>query len=110
VAGVGDEREELLDGGIAEGDAADGDVLAVDEDVAAEARAAVARRHLPVERVRIAHLHGEVIAAVRVQMLDPVNPLGHLVIALPQLRPGVAAGGEDRIVADEAPLRRRSRP
>ena len=40
MAGLRDEREELFDGGIADGHAADRDLVAVDEDVAAEARAA----------------------------------------------------------------------
>jgi hypothetical protein len=97
--------EELLDAGIADGHAADGDVLAVDEDVAAEVRAVVALRLGEVGLARVVDEHGEVVAAARVQQSDPIEALGDLIVALAQLRAAAATRGEDGVVADEAPAR-----
>ncbi len=46
-------------------------------------------------------------AAVRVQRLDGVNALGHLPVALAQLRAQRAAGGQHVVVADEPQIPRR---
>jgi hypothetical protein len=45
-------------------------------------------------------------------MLDAIDAFGHLVVAFAQLRTGVAAGGEHRVVAHETPrcIRSRTRP
>src|SRR5687768_17275574 len=76
------ENKQLLDRRIPECKATDRNVLAVNEDIAAELSPPVLRRLLAIEVVRVVDLQREVVAAIGIQALDSVDALGHLTISL----------------------------
>src|SRR6185369_198776 len=97
------EREHLLDGRIADRKAAVGDAIAVDHDVAAELRATVVSTVHHVEGIRIIEPEREVVVAVGIESRDSVKALGHLMIALPELRSEPTARRPHEVRADERP-------
>src|SRR5262249_8153682 len=100
-ARVGGQDEQVLGGLVADREASDRPVAAVDHDVAAEVVPALFLPAGTVVVVRVAQGEREMRHAVRVQILDAVDALGHLTIALAQLWTELPAGSEDRIGADE---------
>src|SRR5262245_12138643 len=100
-ARVGGQDEQVLGGLVADRETSDRPRATVDHDVAAEVVPALFLRAGTVVVVRVAQGEREMRYAVRVQVHDAVDPLGHLTVALPQLRTQLPAGSENRIGTDE---------
>jgi hypothetical protein len=97
--------ENFLDGRVADGDASDGAVGAVDHDVAAEVGAAVFGGAGAVEAVGVVEAEGEVVEAVGVQAFDAVDAFGNLAVAFAEFGTEGAAPGGHGVDAGGVPAR-----
>ena len=105
--------EKLFDGGVADGEAADGCRTTVDHNVAAQVRkiATVFAGAVDVIGVWVVYAQREVIAAVWIEEFDAIEPFGYLFIAFTKLRDRTPRSrpGWDRRDELRASLRRRMR-
>ena len=102
-AGPGDEHEEFFHRRISDGDTSDGLRASMDHDIAAKDRkiAPIPTGLLDISRVRIIDAQGQMVSAVRIQKLNPIDAFGDLFITFAQLGTGNSARRENRVGEDE---------
>ncbi len=98
--GESSEDKEVFSHRVAHGDAADGDVVTVNHDIAAEVGAAFFGGASAVEGIGIVNAQSEMKFAVRIQLFHRVKTLGDLLVAAPELRAEFTARGLKRIRAN----------
>ena len=73
----------------------------MNHDIAAETGTAIFLRPSPVKHVGVADPEREGKAAVRIELINCIDPLGYLTVTLTPLRTGRPARPEHRITANE---------
>ena len=100
-AGVGGQNEKVFGGAVANGEAADGEVGTVDENVAAGLVAAVAVGLVEIEVVGVIDADGDVEAGVWIKGLEAVEAFGDLAVAFAELGSEVSTGSKNRVAGEK---------
>ncbi len=97
--GAGDEHEQFFHRRISDRDTSDGLRASMDHDVTAKDRklTPVSTGLLDISRVRIIDAQGQMVSAVRIQKLNPIDAFGDLFITFAQLGTGNSARRENRV-------------